>query len=154
MLENTLFQIITALSLIPDNKVLILQCPACILGSLAIFGLSPSVFLDSQAKSRKAIGVNLTPSAIAVLRRRLGEDRQYVFIYKGHPVTQVSGKAWWKALQRAGIENFRWHDLRHTWASWHIQAGMPLFKLQEMGGMGKHGDGTEVCAPCAGASRH
>ena len=42
--------------------------------------------------------------------------------------------AWRKALERAGIENFRWHDLRHTWASWHVQSGTPLHALQEMGG--------------------
>jgi len=46
---------------------------------------------------------------------------------------RANTKAWRKALRRAGIENFRWHDLRHTWASWHVQNGTPLYVLQEMG---------------------
>ena len=50
------------------------------------------------------------------------------------PITQVSTKAWYGALERAGVSNFRWHDLRHTWASWHVQSGTPLFALQELGG--------------------
>ena len=54
--------------------------------------------------------------------------------FKGRRVEQVSTAAWFKALGRAGIENFRWHDLRHTRASWHIQGGTPLNALQELGG--------------------
>jgi integrase len=27
-----------------------------------------------------------------------------------------------------------WHGLRHTWASWHIQEGIPQHVLQELGG--------------------
>lgn len=46
---------------------------------------------------------------------------------------QVNGKAWKGALARVGIADFRWHDLRHTWASWHVQAGTPLHVLQELG---------------------
>jgi integrase len=57
-----------------------------------------------------------------------------VFSYRGQPVVQLSTKAWYAALERAGIEDFRWHDLRHTWASWHVQNGTPLFALQELGG--------------------
>lgn len=39
------------------------------------------------------------------------------------PVKQCNTAAWRKALKRADIENFHWHDLRHTWASWHVQNG-------------------------------
>jgi integrase len=49
-------------------------------------------------------------------------------------VRQVSTRAWYKARKRAGIEAFRFHDLRQTWASWHVQNGTPLDVLQELGG--------------------
>jgi integrase len=37
------------------------------------------------------------------------------------------------AFKKVGITEFRWHGLRHTWASWHMQAGTPLHVLQELG---------------------
>lgn len=44
-------------------------------------------------------------------------------------------KAWASALKRADIDPaFRWHDLRHTWASHLIQAGATPRQLQELGG--------------------
>jgi len=87
-----------------------------------------------QAKARKAIPVPLNSEALQVVAEQQGRHPTHVFSFRGKVITQVSTKAWYKALQRAGIEHFRWHDLRHTWASWHIQNGTPLFALQELGG--------------------
>lgn len=57
-----------------------------------------------------------------------------VFTYRGEPIAAANTRAWKKALIRAGIDNFRWHDLRHTWATWHRQAGTPTHELQRLGG--------------------
>ena len=37
------------------------------------------------------------------------------------------------ALEKAGIENFRWHDLRHTFATRLIHAGVDLYTVQRLG---------------------
>jgi integrase len=87
-----------------------------------------------QAKARKAIAVPLNAEAVLIIRRRAGKHPTHVFSYLGKPIRQVSTKAWYGALARAGIRDFRWHDLRHTWASWHVQNGTPLHALQELGG--------------------
>ena len=75
-----------------------------------------------------------------------GSIRRTCSAFEGKPITQVSTKAWYEALERAGIEDFRWHDLRHTWASWHVQNGTPLFALQELGGWESRGDGAALRA--------
>lgn len=87
-----------------------------------------------QAKARKAIAVPLSSTAVSVLRERIGIHPTHVFSFRGKPVAQPNNGAWIKALKRAEIDDFRWHDLRHTWASWHVQAGTPLHVLQELGG--------------------
>lgn len=89
---------------------------------------------SDQAKGRKAIAVPLNDEAVEVIRRQIGKHQSRVFIFQGQPIRNVNTRAWKKALRQAGIENFRWHDLRHTWASWHVQAGTPIYELQELGG--------------------
>ena len=48
--------------------------------------------------------------------------------------SKTPGKRRGLAHARAGIQDFHWHDLRHTWASWHIMAGTPVQVLKELGG--------------------
>ncbi|MBX9915856.1 MAG: site-specific integrase [Nitrosomonas sp.] len=87
-----------------------------------------------QAKARKAIHVPLNSIALAVLFRQSAKHPSRVFTYKGRSISWANTSAWRNALKRAGIDNFRWHDLRHTWASWLAQQGAPMNVLQELGG--------------------
>jgi integrase len=82
-----------------------------------LFGLMPSQVGLAQcnawithegAKSKRARSVPLNDDAVGVRRER--------------------------ACQAVGIDDFHWHDLRHTWASWHVQRGTPLMVLKELGG--------------------
>ena len=103
-----------------------------------------------QAKAGKDISVPLNADALRVLARQHGQHKRWVFpaprwLPKEHPddkprqawdapTGKASSAAWKKATARAGVPWLRWHDLRHTWASWHVQAGTPLPVLQELGG--------------------
>lgn len=87
-----------------------------------------------QAKNKRAIPVPLNAEALTVIRAQIGQHSVRVFTFRGNPIARASDSAWYKALKRCGLKDFRWHDLRHTWASWHVQAGTPLHVLQELGG--------------------
>ena len=89
---------------------------------------------DDEAKGGEDIHVSLSTLALDVLQRQVGKHAQRVFTYAGKPIGQINTKHWRAALARAGITNFRWHDLQHTWASWLVQNGTPLYDLQERGG--------------------
>jgi integrase len=84
-----------------------------------------------EAKGGEAIGVPLNDEAVAVLREELGKHPLRVFTFKGKPLGQANTRAWRNALKRAGIRDFRWHDLRHVWATWHVMAGTTMAELQE-----------------------
>lgn len=87
-----------------------------------------------QSKNGEAFHLPLSAEAILVLRRQQGKHPARVFTYYGRKVDMANTKAFRAALQHAGIASFRWHDLRHTWASWHVQNGTPLPVMQQLGG--------------------
>ena len=87
-----------------------------------------------DTKNGESLGVPLNKVALGVLERQKGRHPSRVFTYKGKPLNSANTKTWRKALKAAGISDFRWHDLRHTWATWLRQADVPTWVLQELGG--------------------
>jgi integrase len=99
----------------------------------------------AESKSGKPIKVQLPPRAVELLKEARDCEKhghkQIVFTYYKALVDYPAQGAWEKALERAGIADFRWHDLRHTWASWHVMGWWsskgtptPLAVLQLLGG--------------------
>ena len=89
----------------------------------------------NQTKNGTPRGVPLNEDAIEVLREQIGKHLRFCFTFRGEPWRwQVTNSGWRTALQAAGIRDFRFHDLRHTWASWHRQAGTSCDELKELGG--------------------
>lgn len=87
-----------------------------------------------ETKNSQALGVPLNQLALQILALQQ-HTTPFVFTNsKGQPVKSISNRAWKNGLKQAGITNFKWHDLRHTWASWLIQQGTPIAVLKEMGG--------------------
>lgn len=100
-----------------------------------------------DTKANKTLSVPLNDVALAVLRGQLGHHPQFVFVYRGRPIKEIK-TAFLKACVRAGLGEFliegksrryrglRWHDLRHTFASWHAMNGTPPQIIKELGGWG------------------
>ena len=86
-----------------------------------------------STKNGDGRGIPLNRDAILALRGVQGQHDRWCFTYQGNPMSDI-GSAWKRALARAGITEFRFHDLRHTWASWHVMNGTSLQELMELGG--------------------
>ena len=83
-------------------------------------------------------------AAIARAQERYRHPR-LVFHFRGQKLINPNGKSWAKAVRECGLvpgkvhgleegRQLRWHDLRHTWATWHVMAGTPVHVLKELGG--------------------
>lgn len=95
-----------------------------------------SVVTADNAKSGKARPLPLNDEAVKVINE-CDRDSDYVFSFKGNRANEINRTDFARALTMAGITDFRFHDLRHTWASWHVQNGTPLMTLKELGGWEK-----------------
>ena len=108
------------------------------------------IYLQEKIKNNEArqIPINDTLKKVFARIKKYGEepnveriDRKkvnpkpskagHVFTYNGQPVKDVK-RAFTNALGRAGIEDFHFHDLRHTFASHLVMNGATIKDVQEL----------------------
>jgi integrase len=100
-----------------------------------------------EAKGRDAIGVPLSAAALAVLEQQRGKSDVWVFPDGGRePPAEAQDAGLEGRCEGADIAYCTWHDLRHTWATWHLMNGTPLEVLQRLGGWKDLTDGPAVRA--------
>ena len=87
-------------------------------------------------KAGRTHGLPLNSDAVLVLKRlrKLSPEGNHVFQWRGEPIADCNTKTFQDAVTAAGVGPLRWHDLRHTWASWAVQSGVALHELMQLGG--------------------
>jgi integrase len=89
--------------------------------------------LHTKNGERREIPMSHTlRNTLQQIPRRLGSD--HVFPGRtGNGLSNIRGR-FHRALRAIGIDGFRWHDLRHTFASHLVMAGVNLTSVKELMG--------------------
>ena len=92
------------------------------------------VVRGDNAKSGKTRYVPLNDEALATLQRWRTDVKAAEWVFPGHDGERLmSVKTSWKTvLQKAEILDFRWHDLRHHFASRLVMKGVDLNTVREL----------------------
>ena len=64
---------------------------------------------------------------------RFLDSNRPIFTYEGKAFKNPAGAAWQKAKKRAGVD-ITFHELRHTWTTRMLEAGVPEAIVAELGG--------------------
>jgi integrase len=96
--------------------------------------LGTSVFIipSDRVKNGDDRLLVLNRVAMSVIEGVRGEHRDYVFTYRGKPVTLINNSAWKSARKRAGLVQVRVHDLKHTFGRRLRAAGVNFEDRQDL----------------------
>ena len=84
-----------------------------------------------HSKSGKMRKIPMNSLLIKTLQNVKRNDREYVFMRNGTTIKSIR-TSWEKALKRAGIQHCRFHDLRHTFATYALYYGADLVSIRDI----------------------
>jgi integrase len=88
----------------------------------------------NKAKNGKTRHVPLNKEVLYVLSSWNKQCSNYELVFPSKEGNQINNvrKSWCSILKKANIINFRWHDLRHHFASRLVMAGVDLNTVREL----------------------
>jgi integrase len=92
--------------------------------------------LEQKNKAKDVLPLNERAIEVLKTKAKIRHIKtNYVFSNKNGNSIRVSNlhRAFYSATRKAKLENFRWHDLRHTFATRLVQAGVDLYTVQKLG---------------------
>ena len=105
-------------------------------GTYEMINWTRNVLDIPRTKNDEAVHIPLNSDVVTAIRSLPSweERKGPIFRNQRHPEKPVlSNDHWFKpALKAAGISDFKWHDLRHTFASWLVQDGVPLDRVSKL----------------------
>ena len=88
---------------------------------------------DWQSKSGKSRTVDINDNLFRFLKEYRHQRSEYVFCTKdGHPLANNLNRRFRNAAKRAGLSGISIHNLRHTFASHLVMAGVPLATVSKL----------------------
>lgn len=74
----------------------------------------------------------LNRTARLVIERQRGKHLEFVFVYKGKPLSRMMNSAWKSARKKTNLSNVRVHDLKHTFGRRLRSAGVSFEDRQDL----------------------
>ena len=101
---------------------------------VAVPQLNTSVFIipEERVKNGESRLVILNRVARSVIESVRGEHDEFVFTYRGNPLTGMNNTAWQSARKRVGLVQVRVHDLKHTFGRRLRAAGVSYEDRQDL----------------------
>ena len=121
------------------ERVNLKDTPILYQGSGKPFAIPPRHILAEYTKSGHPRIVPIAGPALEALRAwgkvRPLDGSALLFPSRENATKPIDLRTPWKtALRRAGIDNFRWHDLRHSFASWLMMSGASHIEIAKLTG--------------------